>query len=95
MERMHDDLAGSSPSRDASTRAAGAQDSDSAESGQQSRPEEEQEIVRRRAYEIYLSRDGAAGDEAEDWFTAEREIRDGRAQNDPAESQREPRKEQR
>ena len=95
MKRMHDDLAGSSPSRDASTRAAGAQEPDSAEPGQQSLPEEEQEIVRRRAYEIYLARDGAAGDEAEDWLTAEREIRGGRAQKDAAESQREPREDQR
>ena len=31
--------------------------------------------IRRRAYELYLERKGAAGDEAGDWFIAEREVR--------------------
>ena len=31
--------------------------------------------IRRRAYEIYEQRDAASGDEADDWFRAEREVR--------------------
>jgi hypothetical protein len=31
--------------------------------------------IRRRAYELYQQRGGAAGSEAEDWLTAEREVR--------------------
>jgi len=30
--------------------------------------------IRRRAYELYLQRGPASGDEAEDWLTAEREV---------------------
>ena len=37
------------------------------------------EEIRRRAYEIYLERGGAAGDEHQDWLLAESEIR-GRQQ---------------
>jgi hypothetical protein len=88
MESMNDDLAGSTPSRDAnptSRDAPGAQVGDSAELGGQSRSDVEDESVRRRAYEIYLSRDGAAGDQDEDWLTAEREIR-GRSRDDRQES---------
>lgn len=33
------------------------------------------EEIRRRAYELYLERQGTPGDQAQDWFTAEREIR--------------------
>ena len=33
------------------------------------------EEIRRRAYELYLERQGAAGDQAQDWFRAEREVR--------------------
>jgi hypothetical protein len=33
------------------------------------------EEIRRRAYELYLERRGAAGDEHQDWLLAEREIR--------------------
>jgi len=33
------------------------------------------EEIRRRAYEIYLERRGAAGDPNQDWLRAEREIR--------------------
>jgi hypothetical protein len=33
------------------------------------------EEIRRRAYEIYLERGRAAGDEHQDWLIAEREIR--------------------
>ena len=33
------------------------------------------EEIRRRAYEIYLERRGAAGDAHQDWLLAEREIR--------------------
>ena len=31
--------------------------------------------IRRRAYELYLQRGNASGSEAEDWLTAEREVR--------------------
>jgi hypothetical protein len=34
-----------------------------------------EEEIRRRAYELYQQRGGAAGSEAEDWLTAEREVR--------------------
>jgi hypothetical protein len=37
------------------------------------RPTREQEI-RNRAYEIYLQRGAESGDEAQDWFQAEREL---------------------
>jgi hypothetical protein len=33
-----------------------------------------QEEIRRRAYEIYLERDGFPGDELADWLRAEREL---------------------
>ncbi len=33
------------------------------------------EEIRRRAYELFLERKGAAGDPAADWFVAEREVR--------------------
>jgi hypothetical protein len=33
------------------------------------------EEIRRRAYELYLQRNGAAGDSNSDWFVAEREVR--------------------
>jgi hypothetical protein len=32
------------------------------------------EEIRRRAYEIYLERDGLPGDELDDWLRAEREL---------------------
>lgn len=34
--------------------------------------------IRRRAYEIYLERGGAAGQALDDWVRAERELRRGR-----------------
>jgi len=34
--------------------------------------QEIQEAIRLKAYEIYLERNGAPGDELEDWITAER-----------------------
>jgi hypothetical protein len=33
------------------------------------------EEIRRRAYELYLERQGTAGDQAQDWLRAEREVR--------------------
>jgi len=33
------------------------------------------EEIRRRAYELYLERNGASGDPNRDWFIAEREVR--------------------
>jgi len=38
------------------------------------------EEIRRRAYEIYLERHGAGGDEHQDWLLAESEIRGRRQQ---------------
>jgi len=38
------------------------------------RPPSYQEI-RRRAYELYLERDGVGGDEVDDWLQAEAELR--------------------
>jgi hypothetical protein len=38
----------------------------------QTQPTPEQ--IRRRAYEIYVSRKGAPGDEVQDWLQAEREL---------------------
>lgn len=38
----------------------------------QTQPTPEQ--IRQRAYEIYVSRNGAPGDEVQDWFQAEREL---------------------
>lgn len=35
-----------------------------------------EEQIRTRAYELYLGRAGAPGDEVEDWLRAEREYRD-------------------
>ncbi len=32
------------------------------------------EEIRRRAYELYLERGGGAGDQHQDWLTAEREV---------------------
>lgn len=37
--------------------------------------------IRRRAYEIYLSRDGAPGNAELDWLQAETELRDRRNAN--------------
>lgn len=33
------------------------------------------EEIRQRAYQIYLERGATPGDESEDWFVAEREVR--------------------
>jgi len=33
------------------------------------------EEIRRRAYELYLQRNGSSGDPVRDWFVAEREVR--------------------
>jgi len=38
------------------------------------RREPSEEEIRHRAYEIYLARGGAPGDEVEDWLQAEREL---------------------
>jgi Protein of unknown function (DUF2934) len=37
-------------------------------------PAPSQEEIRRRAYEIYLERNGLPGDELDDWLRAEREL---------------------
>ena len=33
-----------------------------------------EEAIRRRAYELYLERDGAHGGDVDDWLRAEREV---------------------
>lgn len=40
------------------------------------------EMIRLRAYEIFVARDGNSGDEVSDWLTAEREIMDKIAPQD-------------
>lgn len=37
--------------------------------------ESTEDRIRERAYEIYQARNGAAGDQLEDWLVAEREVR--------------------
>ncbi len=39
---------------------------------QQAKPAEEQ--IRKRAYELYLARNGGAGSELDDWLKAEQEL---------------------
>lgn len=39
----------------------------------------DEEVVRRRAYEIYESRGAQPGSETDDWLEAEREVREGRS----------------
>ena len=38
-------------------------------------PNNLEDEIRRRAYELYLQRGSSSGSEAEDWLTAEREVR--------------------
>lgn len=45
---------------------------ESAKQTLQTQPMPEQ--IRQRAYEIYVSRNGAPGDEVQDWLQAEREL---------------------
>jgi len=42
------------------------------------------EEIRRRAYELFLQRNGAPGDPAADWIVAEREVRARRASKESA-----------
>jgi hypothetical protein len=42
------------------------------------------EEIRRRAYELFLARKGAAGDPAADWIVAEREVRARYGRHDSA-----------
>lgn len=70
--------------RDAeSARSSYGDESRSAGAGRQAggagRPEEldEDEAVRRRAYDLYIARGEGEGSEVEDWLTAEREVRGG------------------
>jgi hypothetical protein len=75
MEEMRDDdqVRAAFP-RDAGTRGASerAEPDDIAE--------DEQEEVRRRAYERYLARGDSPGDEVDDWLAAERDFRSSREQ---------------
>lgn len=43
--------------------------------GEKKRTANLDEEIRHRAYELYLERNGAAGDPSWDWLTAEREVR--------------------
>jgi hypothetical protein len=38
-------------------------------------PHSEEDLIRQRAYDIYLSRNGHPGSELDDWLEAEAEIR--------------------
>lgn len=40
--------------------------------------QDREEVIRRRAYEIYESRGDGPGSDAEDWYAAEREVRSAR-----------------
>lgn len=42
---------------------------------QAGQPEPSDEEIRQRAYEIYLAKGGAPGNEVEDWLQAEHELR--------------------
>jgi hypothetical protein len=42
----------------------------------------DRERVAMRAYELYLARGGADGQDVEDWFAAERELREGERRGD-------------
>lgn len=46
------------------------------ESGTEALPQPNPEDVRRRAYEIYVRRGGTHGADLDDWYEAERELRD-------------------
>ena len=43
------------------------------------KPQASQEEIRNRAYEFYCARNGAPGDETDDWLKAEAELRGGSA----------------
>lgn len=58
------------------TQAAGVKAAPSAEGSKQiAQTEPTTEQIRQRAYEIYLARNGASGDEVQDWLQAERDLR--------------------
>ena len=46
------------------------------------RPDETEQEIRIRAYELYLSRGGADGDDLSDWLEAERIVRSSRQRSD-------------
>jgi|RhiMethySRZTD1v2_1073278.scaffolds.fasta_scaffold791090_2 hypothetical protein len=46
------------------------------------RPDEAEQEIRIRAYELYLSRGGADGDDLSDWLEAERIVRSSQRSND-------------
>ena len=77
MEEMRDDdhLRAAFP-RDAGERG----EEDERTESDRAAGEDEQEEVRRRAYERYLARGESPGDEMDDWLAAEREFRISRDQ---------------
>jgi hypothetical protein len=79
MEEMRDD----DQMRAAFPRDAGAR-GDERYGSDRGTGEDEQEEVRRRAYERYLARGDTPGDEMDDWLSAEREYRSSREQGAPS-----------
>jgi hypothetical protein len=43
------------------------------------RPQPTEDEIRKRAYEIYCTRNGGPGDEVDDWLKAETDLKEGRA----------------
>jgi len=57
------------------SQATGVKTASTTESSKQtSQTQPTLEQIRQRAYEIYVSRNGAPGDEVQDWLQAEREL---------------------
>ncbi|HUF27837.1 MAG TPA: DUF2934 domain-containing protein [Gemmatimonadaceae bacterium] len=74
--------------KSAKSSAADAGAEPNAEEPQRDGQHGDEEQIRRRAYEIYLERGGAGGDEREDWFRAERESQPSADQGDEEETER-------
>ncbi|HEX6058894.1 MAG TPA: DUF2934 domain-containing protein [Gemmatimonadaceae bacterium] len=78
MEEMRDGELERSSRDGRSSSAAGSGDG-AAESRERERADaDSDEEVRRRAYELYVSRGGGPGSEVDDWLAAEREVRTAR-----------------
>lgn len=75
MERNADDSEERAPAglENGGTEGAAARASDRSD---RSRPAAAEEEVRRRAYDLYTARGGSAGSDLDDWFAAEREVRE-------------------
>lgn len=65
------------------SQAAGVKTAFTMESSKQtSQTQPTPEQIRQRAYQIYLSRNEAPGDEVQDWLQAEREVRSQKSLRD-------------